>query len=69
MSSYGSTPAKLRSLAANLTEGQSPWASLLLIHCRRSRPTARFADRTLIDLYADAGGVWFAQNRRYAVQH
>ena len=69
MSSYGSTPAKLRSLAANLTEGQSPRASLLFIPCRRPRPTARFADRTLIDLYAGAGGVWFAENRRCAVHH
>lgn len=58
-------PAKLRSLAANLTEGQSPRASLLLIPCRRPRPTAR-SDRNLIDLYADAGGVWFAQNHRDA---
>ena len=62
MSSYGSTPAKLRSLAENLTEGRSPRASLLLIPCRRPRVT----DRNLIDLYADAGGVWFAQNHRDA---
>ena len=55
MSSYGSTPAKLRSLAENLTEGRSPRASLLLIPCRRPRPTARVANRNLVDLYADAG--------------
>ena len=69
MSSYGSTPARLRSLAANLTEGQLRRASLLLIPGRLPRLTPRFADRTLVDLNAGAGGVWFAENRRCAVHH
>jgi hypothetical protein len=49
MSSYGSTPAKFRSLAANLTEGQSPRASLLLISLS-SPPDQRLASPTAISL-------------------